>query len=329
MSGATAVLHHASTTTTQKRIKMRGDNRLFWWMQAINVVSILLAILPIFLRNFIDLDSFLSTKHDYIHSIEPFLPAPLLDILTFHDSLPIQTLQLGTTTVYFVGVALECILGTVQGILLGADLLNTPKRGNYQTPSIAATALFLYAGMCISAFPIHCLKDMEVFNIKRSLLATLLQWLDTLCTSSVPALALLAGLVESGLAEPSSEKFVPLILLINAILTWFGAFLPNRWITFTMHGLVQVVYIVPLVYITDKRTNRLDCKHGLSIMKLGKYAALLGIYAVIAFVAVLSIVSEGNFCPLTSVFLVSRLAAVEYWKFSKLQAECTCKSKLE
>lgn len=145
----------------------------------------------------------------FIRSNHSFLHRSLR--LMFHDSLPIQMLQLGTTTVYFVGVALECILGTVQGILLGANLLKTPKKGNYQTPSIAATALFLYAGMCISAFPIHCLKDIEVFDIKRSPLATLLQWMDTLCTSSVPALALLEGLVKSGFAEPGSEKCVPLI----------------------------------------------------------------------------------------------------------------------
>lgn len=263
----------------------------------------------------------------FIRSNHSFLHRSLR--LMFHDSLPMQMLQLGTTTVYFVGVALECILGTVQGILFGANLLKTPKKGNYQTPSIAATALFLYAGMCISAFPIHCLKDIEVFDIKRSPLATLLQWMDTLCTSSVPALALLEGLVKSGFAEPGSEKCVPLIFLINAILTWFGAFLPNRWLTFTLHRLVQVIYIVPLVYIINKRTTILVCEHGLSIMKLGKYAALWGIYTVIKFVAVLSIVTEGSFCPLTSVFLVSRIVVVEYWSYSKLQAECTCKSKLE
>jgi hypothetical protein len=48
-------------------------------MQAVNVVSILLAILPTFLRNLMDLDPFLSTNHDYVYSIEPFIPAPLLE----------------------------------------------------------------------------------------------------------------------------------------------------------------------------------------------------------------------------------------------------------
>lgn len=309
---------------------MSGNNGLFWWMQTINVLSIVLVLMPTALRSFVEMNSFLSTKHEYTHSIVPFIPAVIIDILTFSDSLPIQTLQLGTITVYFPGVALECILGTIQGILLGADLLHTPIQGNYQTPAVSATALFLYAGMCISAFPIHCLKDFAAFNIQtKAVLATSLQWLDTFCTACVPAIAVLAGLVESGLAEPSSQRFVPLILGVNALLTWFGAFLPNRWITFTLHALVQVLFIVPLVHITNQRTDRLGCNHGLSIMKLGKYTAILGIYCVIAFVAILSIVTEGSFCPLTSIFLISRIAVVEYWAYSKAQAECNCKTKSE
>lgn len=306
---------------------MSVHDRLFWWTQAINVLSVVFILMPTVLRNFVDIDSFLSAKHDYTHSIEPFIPAALLDILTFNDSLPIQTLQLGSTTIYFPGVALECILGTFQGVLLGADLLHTPKRGNYQTPAMSATALFLYAGMCISAFPIHCLKDFAIFNVRsESVVATSLQWADTFCTSCVPSVALLGGLIQSRLAEPSSERFVPLILATNAILTWFGAFLPNRWITFSLHALVQVVFILPLVHITTKRVKRLDCEHGLSIMKLGKYVAILGVYSVIAFVAILSIMAEGSFCPLTRIFLISRIAVVEYWVYSKSQADCNCKN---
>lgn len=311
---------------------MNTNDPLFRWMQAINVSSLLLLLTPSVLRSFVSIDSFLSRRHEYIHSIEPFIPGNLLDMVSFGDSLPVQTIQLGWVTLYFPGVALECILGTLQGGWLGMNLWNTPRQGNYQTPALPATALFLYAIMCITAFPIHCLKDITVFDIRsHSLVARSLQWADTFCTSSVPPIALLAGLIESGLAEPSSERFVPLILCVNAVLTWFGAFAPNRWITFTLHALFQFIFIIPLVYFTTRRTEQLDCNHGLIIMKRGKYPAILGVYCVAASIAILSIMTEGSFCPLAAIFLVSRIAIVQYWQYCKSQAECDCvnKSKID
>ena len=312
--------------------KMSKIDRLHLWMHLINVFSVffLLAMTGLkYLGLDVD-DSFLSRKYEYIHSIEPFIPESLLSLIgTFvGDSLPVQTVKLGSFTLYFPGVAVECILGTLQGILLGMDLLRTPRQGNYQTPALPATALFLYAGMCITAFPIHCLKDIAMFDIRSgSVIATSLQWVDTWCTSCVPPIALLALLVENGLAEPSYERFVPWILLFSAVLTWFGAFLPNRWITFTLHALSQFIFIVPFVYLTTKRSKQLDCTHGLAISKFGKYRTILGVYCVAASIAILSIMTEGSFCPLASVFLVSRIAIVQYWSYSRSQTDCKCANK--
>lgn len=308
---------------------MSGKNdRLMWWMQATNALSVLILLVPTIFSKFLVSESFLSRQYDYIHSIEPFLPYSLLNLLSFGGSLPIQTIRIGSLTMYFPGVAVECILGTIQGILLGMDLLRTPRQGNYQTPMLPATALFLYAGMCTTAFPIHCLKDVSVFDIQSdSVVALSLQWLDTCCTSCVPAIALLTGLIESKLADPSYERFLPLIICINAMLTWCGAFLLNRWITFTLHGLVQVFYILPLVHLTNKRVDQLDCTHGFAWMKYGKYVALFGLNSVLVCMAVASVTMQGNFCPLASVFLVSRIAVVFYWTHCKLQAECYCSDK--
>jgi hypothetical protein len=62
-------------------------------------------------------------------------------------------------------------------------------------------------------------------------------------------------------------------------------------------------------------------------MKFGKYGAILGVYCIAAFVAILSIMTEGSFCPLASIFLVSRIATVYYWAYSKSQTKCHCVNK--
>lgn len=320
----TRAFEHADTFEAHVTT-MSSKSRLFWWMQAINVFSVLFLLAPTLLRSVVNIDDFLSREFAYTHSIEPFIPAALLDLFTIGNSLPVQAIQLGSLTIYFPGVAIECIFGVVQGIWLGMDLLNTPRRGNYQTPSLPATALFLYAGMCLSAFPIHCLKSIAMFDLEsQSVVATSLQWLDTWCTSCVPGIALLVGLIECNLAEPSHERFMPLILAVNAFLTWLGAFLPNRWTTFTLHALIQFAFVIPLVHLTNQRTSQLSCPHGFKLMKLGKYVAIATLYCIVAFIAILSITTEGCFCPLASVFVVSRIATVEYWAFSKSQADCNC-----
>lgn len=118
---------------------------LFWAMQCANVLSLPL-LRPPFLRFLVGLDVYMTTKYDYLYSIKQFVPDLILDI-GFRDALPLHAVIINSTPIFFPGVGIECILGTLQGVVLGFDLLHIPPGGALQVPVLPAAALFLYAGM--------------------------------------------------------------------------------------------------------------------------------------------------------------------------------------
>lgn len=296
-------------------------DQLFWFMQATNVVSLSLLLTPRTLNRF-GIRTSLSRDDDYLHLIKMFVPDSLLR-MWFSDEMPVQVIRISSIDVFFPGVAIECVLGTLQGIWLGLDLVRLPPQGNYRTPFLPALALFLYAGMCISALPLHCLKGISIFD-SASDSGRFLLWADTLFTASVPPIMLLSGLVESGLAEPNHERFVWLILGLNATFTWIGVLFSSRWIIFGLHVIFQGLFVGPLSYITRKRTMELDCPHGYFFLKLAMYGSILGTYGAFCFASALSTMTQGDFCPLTSMFLASRHGMVQYWAYCKSQARCNC-----
>jgi len=234
-----------------------------------------------------------------------------------------------STTVFFPGVAIECILGTLHGVVLGIDLLGTPPRGSLLAPVLPATALFLYAGMCIAAFPLHCLKDVPFFDIEtNSVLTNTLFWVDTVCTSATPVVMFLSGLIECDYLPPEGQMLAWWILPINGTLAALGILLPSRWIMLFMHILFQTIFLTPLLIMTSKRVGKLSsCHHGYVYMKLAKLCSILGAYCAFAFASFLSNVTGENFCPLTSVFVGSRIGMTQYWAYCKLQSECYCAEK--
>jgi hypothetical protein len=302
---------------------------LFWVMQCINVLSLPLLFPPLSVGSFFGTEVIMTSKYDYLYSIKQFVPDLILRI-GFRSPLPLHAVNINAVPIYFPGVAVECILGTLQGLMLGIDLLGTLPNRTLSRPALPAVALLLYAGMCIAAFPLHCLKEIPMFDIEsNAALTNVLFWVDTFCTSATPVVMFLSGLFECGYMSLENCRLACwMILPINGTLTALGILLPNRWIMLFMHIFFQTIFLTPLLFMTKVRVDSLrNCRDGFFYMKLAKVCSILFAYCAFAFASFLSYITGDNFCPLTSVFVGSRIGMVQYWAYSKLQSECQCVEK--
>ena len=186
--------------------KQLQSTTLYKCVQTINWLTLPLAVATPWALGLFGIRVQHSTRYDYFYSIEQFVPKPLERIF-YPNPLTIQTVPINDTkSLFFPGIALDTLIGTIQTFVVGLDLWKRPPQGRMRTPMIQSSCFLLYACMYISAFPLHCLKDYPLFDISsRSFLTQALFWIDTFSTSCSPPFMLLSGLVEVGWLHESKQ----------------------------------------------------------------------------------------------------------------------------
>ena len=306
------------------------ETTLYRFIQAINLLSLSLVLTPYTLKNFLGIHVIYSTKYDYFYSLSQFVPRPIQKLF-YPDPIAVQTISINDTkSLFFPGVAMECFIGTMQGLIVGTDLWRRGRKGRMRTPRIHAVCFYGYTVMCISAFPLHCLKDYSLFDISsKSSLTQTLFWLDTFGTSLSPPLMFLAGLIENRsdlVPESQRDRWVWSIVIMNAILTYLGIAYDWPWITMYLHIASQTVFCFPLLFLTWKAVQKYHCRHGFyTYMVLAKVCSFVFAYNGMLFLAaLLSRISGGAFCPLTSAFVGCRIGMMQYWVYCRKESECVC-----
>ena len=338
----------ASSKVTLRRDEKKNTPVDIWLlrlMQCINAVSLCLFLTPPSFRILLGWDVALSTQRDYLETIEPFLPDIVVGIVFPRLPIPIQVLDIttsrsttfgdddhetaSTTRIYFPGVAVDCVLGIVQGLVLGTHLLLRSPSGRLSHPWLPALAVFFFATMCLSALPLHCLRDLALFNNgpQPTLMTHMLCWIDTFSTSSSCILVLFSTLVEHQyLDATTATDYVLLSLNACGTIISLAVAHSNRIIMALMHvGLGTLILPLVLFIICKRRCQNTSIQEdGMLYIGVANLVFFLGgiplLLATNASTA--SKWTHGTYCVLTSFFVASRIAVVEYWAFCCAQARC-------
>lgn len=305
-----------------------NDQRLLRHMQIINLLTLPIFVTPLYFKHVLRLPAvWFSYKYEYYYSFKQFVP----DIFLFgyYAPIPLHALDVGSVTVYFPGLAIDCVVGTIQGVLLGLSLYRRGPRGNMRAPTLPATSLIMFGAMELVALPLHCLKEVPWLDIESgSLLTNLLFWMDTFFTSSTYVAMFLSGLIECRFLPPEKQGLFLWVLPVTGSMTVLGVFLPNRWIECVLHMLFLSAFTTPLLFMTGRRVKRLGCPHGYAYMKSAKLCfVILGYLAWWFFPTLLSKATGGQVDPLTAIFVGCRVGMVQYYAYCMSQGECDCWSK--
>ncbi|KAL7581324.1 hypothetical protein ACA910_006085 [Epithemia clementina (nom. ined.)] len=353
-------------------------NILLWLMQGINVLSLGLFFTPWFLRqicwwwfgqttNVVQLSTEGDDDDDgdYLESIRLFLPNGLVNMIFPRPTIPLQVLVLNDdndddagaiTKIFFPGVAIDCLLGIVQGLVLGTNLLLRSPSGRLSKPWIPAMVLYFFVTMCLSALPLHCLREMGFLgggdgggNTSRAningqilrqpqpnLFGSFLLWVDTFSTANAYILVLFSTLIEHQYLHPTTATSYALLTLnISGTLVAFGVAHSNPFIMAFMHGGIGL--LMPPVVLgillskhwrpkqdSASNDNNDGDNDGLVYILLAHAVFVVaGLPLLLATNASAAAEwTQGNYCAMTAFFVASRIATVQYWAFCDAQWRC-------
>ena len=333
---------------------------LFVLMMATNALSLAVVVPPWTLDGFLaDPVRSVHVEGGYMSTARPFAPE-FLRRLAIDPGSPTQAIDTALVTggativLHMPGLAMECALGALQGAALGYALM----RRSGSSDALPATIMLLFAGMCVSALPLHCLGgggggvdgvDGALHLVPDPSLsmgpADALLWVDILCTSLVPPLMLLDGLLRSRYLHeelPSlGEKIVShrsavviAVASINALLV--GVAVVHRltwgpWLAMCLHIISMPFYGAPFILILA-----LDCRRcaWCSLCSRSFLLVIASLIPIVFFSAggvifrtFLAGASGGAFDMMASVFLGCRIGMVHYWAYAWTRMDhCTPKA---
>mmetsp|Transcript_3020 Transcript_3020/g.7864 ORF Transcript_3020/g.7864 Transcript_3020/m.7864 type:complete len:480 (-) Transcript_3020:1110-2549(-) len=256
-------------------------------------------------------------------------------------------------TVYLPGLVLDCLLGVVQGLVLGIDLLflylhsassrqsrkGAPTTDNRGRPLsvLPSLSLLLFAGMCASALPLHCLRDSplivedgqfggarEVDPLQLTRSKTILLFADVFCTTVAPTLMFLDFRVRTGWLSIGAENLAAAAVpLIKGPLVWVGVSNRYEW---WGPVLVAALHVGPLpLYGTlfyGFLLRECDmCPHEALWMATSAVSLVAFSFGPALWGTRLAELTGGTFDSLTCMFLGCRIGMVQYWAYVRARDE--------
>ena len=335
-------LEERMTSTERVRPTAMGDDPvsrpmrspLFWIMQAINVLSLGLLVTPLTFHYVLGVSVRISNTDNYVQSIQMFLPTALRDLVFPRQFIPTQIWDIegtqGTLThIYFPGVAVDTTLGMLQGLALGSKLLFQRPSGRLSQPWIPALSLYFFALMCFSALPLHCLRDLGHLDQdlgSPTILGYALNWIDTSATATSVFLAFLSTLVEyKRMDSNSATSYAMLGINVCFTLVAWGVAHGLKTLVAFMHVGVFMIALPPMLVFMWKQHSREKSARtdGLVYTLVAHGVFIVSGLPLVVCALNASAVAEwtnGMYCSMTSFFVASRIAAVQFWAYCDAQS---------
>lgn len=282
---------------------------------------------------------------EYTATITPFAPDCILNV-AFYEPIPVQYIEFGSHQemwrLNLPALALDCVLGAVQGITLGLNLLvsststsRTNGKNNGRSLLLPAINLFFYAGMCCSAIAVHCIPDVgSVVGWPLSAVpAKCFIWMDMYCTACVPAIMLLDTLAERRLLGMQQVQVVlGCILIFKGVATGVAIELESRWAGFVLHVMSMILYGYPIYALASidalteepkgRVNERTTCLHSVPWLMSATACIVLLSGPAALFAVPLSKMTNRAFDAHAGIFWGCRCGMLQYCAYVKRRASC-------